>query len=311
MARHSKEKINQAEQLYKAGRNPTEIAEEIGVPAGTVRQWKVTYCWNGETNHTPKFHRGQNAEKEKEIEAMIDSVNANEELNENERLFCLCYVHTFNATTSYQKSFSSNYNSAKAHGWEVLNRPRVRKEIERLKNIKNRSLLFDISDIVEKQMKIAFADITDYIEFGQEKVPVMSMYGPVQITDEDTGEKQTMTKTVNVVRFKESSEVDGGLIEKIKVGRDGSSIELADREKALKWLSDYFMANPLDRHRVEYDKRKLEISLIKAQSEIKSSGDSTPPDDGFLAALNDNARSLWDNLGDDSEEDWGNDLESN
>lgn len=306
--RHPKEKIKQAELLYKSGKKPAEIAQKINVPAGTVRQWKITYSWDGETNRKPKFRRGL---KEKEIDEMVESVNVNKELSDKEKLFCLCYVNTLNATMAYQRSFSSNYDSASAHGWEILSRPHVKKEIERLKNIKKKSLLFDITDIVEKQLKIAFADITDYVEFGQEEVPIMTKYGPAQITDEDTGEKKILTKKVNTVRFKESSEVDGGLIDKIKVGRDGASIELADREKALKWLSDYFMANPLDRHRIEYDKRKLEVALIKAQSEINDTGDNTQVDDGFLVALNNGAENHWSSQEDDSEEGWVDEVETN
>ena len=84
----------------------------------------------------------------------------------------------------------------------MLENDGVKKEIQRLKkNRLNREML-DESDIFQKYMDIAFSDVTDFVEFGQEDVPVMAVYGPVQVKDEETGEKKTLTKRVNVVRFK-------------------------------------------------------------------------------------------------------------
>ena len=62
--------------------------------------------------------------------------------------------------------------------------------------------MLDESDIFQKYMDIAFADITDFVEFGREEIPVMTMYGPLEIKDDETGEKIKVTKEVNTVRFK-------------------------------------------------------------------------------------------------------------
>ena len=77
----------------------------------------------------------------------------------------------------------------------------------------NRELLSE-ADIFQKYMDIAFSDITDYMEFGTEEVPVMTMYGPAKIKDEKTGKEKTLTKIVNVARFKDSANVDGTIIVK-------------------------------------------------------------------------------------------------
>ena len=34
-----------AEQLYRSGMRLVDIAEKLGVPAGTVRRWKSTHDW--------------------------------------------------------------------------------------------------------------------------------------------------------------------------------------------------------------------------------------------------------------------------
>ena len=99
--------------------------------------------------------------------------------------------------------------------------------------------MLDESDIFQKYMDIAFSDMTDYVKFGQETVPVMSAFGPVKVQNEETGAEEIMTKEVNVVRFRESSEVDGTLIAEIKQGKDGASIKLLDKMKAFDWISKH------------------------------------------------------------------------
>jgi phage terminase small subunit len=64
----------------------------------------------------------------------------------------------------------------------MLGNARVKKEILRLKKERLNREFFSESDIFQKYMDIAFADITDYLKFGTEEVPVMAMYGPVKIS---------------------------------------------------------------------------------------------------------------------------------
>jgi len=130
--------------------------------------------------------------------------------------------------------------------------------------------MLDESDIFQKYMDIAFSDITDYVTFGQEEVPVMAMYGPVEIKDEETGKKVPLTKRINVVKFKESSEVDGTLITEVKQGKDGASIKLADRMKALDWLAEHMdMATTEQRARIENIRAKTEQIKGAGQNETE------------------------------------------
>lgn len=280
-----------------------DIAEELGVSETLVRKWKSQDKWEKVTLPSGKSNGNEQKKKEKVIKKLLDEVDSNEELTERQRLFCLYYVSTFNATSSYQKAFDSIYSTANTEGAALLAKPCIRAEIKRLKDIKRMSLLLEIDDIVEKQMKIAFADMSDFIEWGREEEPVMAMYGPVTVTDEETGEKVPLTRTVNTLRFKESAEVDGTLVNEIKLGRNGTSIKLADRQKALQWLSDYFLANPMDRHKVEYDKRRAEIEVLKAENEMKDADGENMPDDGFIKALSASASSIWE-AADDSKDEW-------
>lgn len=200
---------------------------------------------------------------------MVVTDDQPEELTEKELLFCFYFVnvHQFNATQSYLKAFDCNYQTANKEAHKLLVKPGIRAEVERLKKIKYQSIMVQAEDLVEKHMRIAFASITDFVDFGQVEIPIISggqiLMMPHSIINGDTGQEETklfpVTKIVNDVRFKESAEVDGSLIKSIKVSRDGASIELHDPQKSMDWLERYFAWNPMDRHKVAFDKAKLKL----------------------------------------------------
>ena len=274
MARAPDERIEQAKAMYLKGMKLVEIASQLNVSEGTVRSWKSRYKWDcnvaNKKRNVAKRKKEENSKSEKAIADEVNQVLENTDLTDKQRLFCLHYVKCFNATKAYQKAYKCDYLSAKAHGYELLQSVAVCKEIKRLKqNRLNREML-DESDIFQKYMDIAFSDITDYVEFGQEEVPVMAVYGPVQVKDEKTGEKKTLTKRVNVVRFKDSEEIDGTIISEVKQGKDGASIKLADRMKALDWLAEHMdMATTEQRARIENIKAKTEQIKGAGQNETE------------------------------------------
>lgn len=240
MPRKSDAKIEQAKGLYLNGKKLIEIANTLEVPEGTVRSWKNRYKWDQDPNATLQKNKCNVAkEKKKKTRAVAEEVNEvleNTDLTDKQQLFCCLYVKCFNATKAYQKAYGVDCYTAQAAGVRMLRNVKVKDEIQRLKqNRLNREMLSE-EDIFQKYMDIAFADITDYVEFGRETVPVMGPFGPVTVKNEETGEKVEVKKEINVVRFKESTEVDGTLISEIRQGKDGASIKLADRMKAMEWL---------------------------------------------------------------------------
>jgi phage terminase small subunit len=193
----------------------------------------------------------------KEEEALTEG------LTEKQKLFSEIYVQNFNAT---QAAIKAGYpvESARYIGYENLTKPHIRSYVEALKELKRAALLLSEDDIVERYMRIAFADITDFLDFGRTTVPVMAMYGPLTVKNPNTGEDVVVTKDVNDVRFKESWMVDGGIVSQVKMGKDGASIKLEDRMKALEWLSAHFIMNPMDKHKVEYENKRLILEQQKA-----------------------------------------------
>jgi phage terminase small subunit len=166
---------------------------------------------------------------------------------------------------AYVKAFNCSYDAALKNSYRLMENEGIRKEIQRLKREKKKSILISKDDIIDRYMKIAFSDMTDFAEWGVETVPVIGQFGPVQVKNEETGEKEILTQEVNKVKFKESNNVDGGLIREIKQGRDGTSIKLEDRLKALEWLANFFEMNPMDKHRKDFDKNKLQIQTEQLQ----------------------------------------------
>lgn len=265
----SKDKMKKAKDLYKQkGMKLVDIAKKLDVPPGTVRRWKSTYDWDGERSDdkSERSVKKKNARK-KEIPKEVKQVMSNTSLNDKQRLFCLYYSRSFNATRSYQKAYGVDYLAASANGPRLIGNDRVKDEINRLKEERYAKELLKPEDIFQKYMDIAFADITDYVEFGREEAPVMGAFGPVEIKDEDTGEKTTLTKIVNTVRFKESNEIDGTIISEVKQGRSGATIKLHDRMKALQWLTEHM--------NMATEEQQARIAALRKQAEDKNNSDKS------------------------------------
>ena len=68
-----------------------------------------------------------------------------------------------------------------ANGYKTLRNAQIKNEINSLKQGRlNREFLTE-EDIFQKYMDIAFSDITDYVSFGTEEIPLIGMNGPVKI----------------------------------------------------------------------------------------------------------------------------------
>lgn len=264
MARAPDQRVQQAEAMFLAGKKLVEIANELNLPEGTVRRWKSTYKWGSERsekkserseNKCERSEKKANVRKKKEevVAEEVIQVIENPNLTDKQRLFCIRYVRCFNATRSYQKAYNSSYETAMVEGCKLLRNPKVRAEITRIKQDRLNREMLDEHDIFQKYMDIAFSDITDYVEFGREEIQAMGAFGPIQVEDPATGKKVPLMKTVNSVRFRESDVVDGTIITEVKQGRDGASIKLADRMKALEWLADHMdLATPEQRARIDH-----------------------------------------------------------
>ncbi|MGI6151796.1 MAG: terminase small subunit [Christensenellales bacterium] len=269
MARPRNPNRDKARELWEAdkSRSLASIAAELGLPASRIRKWKYEDKWEQSDKgalRNAKKERSVSKSTEAKLVAMVEE---NEDLTDKQRAFCLHYVKSFNATRSYQKAYGCSYEVANAEGPKLLVNPRIRNEIKRLKTARNEAMLMDAEDVVALHWRIAFASLDDFVEWGRAEVPVMALYGPVEVENPETGEKEPLMREINDVRFRESSEVDGQIVQEVKLGRDGASIKLADRQRSLAFLERYFELNPMDRHKKAYDLAKLELEHKRSAAE--------------------------------------------
>lgn len=266
MARARSPARDEAKKLYlesKGKMKLVDIAARLNILDTQVRKWKSQDKWEQELkgmlpNNKRNVTNKKNIKKESIIEEVKEVVE-NSELTDKQKLFCIYYIRCFNATKAYQKAYDCKYDVANAEGYKLLVKPCVKEEIQKLKQAKLNRVMISEDDIFQKYIDIAFSDITDYLEFGQEEREVMGAFGPIK--DEDGN---VVTKIVNVVKFKSSNEIDGTLINEVKQGKDGASIKLQDKMKALQWLSDRLDLIPtLSREKLEIEKQKVEIARNK------------------------------------------------
>lgn len=288
MPRAKNAKAEVARKLYEQGILLKDIAEQLDVPEGTVRSWKKRYDWDNATLQKPECNVAKESARKKKVQQAVAadtaSVSKNPDLNEKQRLFCLYYVRCFNATKAYQKAYGCSYEAAVKSGSRMLTFVDIRTEIQSLKQSRLNRELLDEHDIFQKYMDIAFADITDFVQFGQEEQYVIGQFGLVQVEDPVTGKKAPLKQKVNTVRFRESDSIDGTLITEVKNGKNGASIKLADRMKALEWLAEH-----MD---IATEEQKARIAVLK----MKSAGDEPEDiDTSYVDALKDLAAKVWTN----------------
>lgn len=238
-----------------------DIAAELGVLDTQIRKWKSTDKWDYELKGTlPKGKRNvtinekaANKSSKHNIDEDVETVIENDELNDKQKLFCLYYVKQFNATKAYQKAYDVDYKTAASNAYRLMDNEGVNREIQRLKQNKLNRAMLSTDDIFQKYIDIAFSDITDYLIFGQEEIPVINAFGPV--VDKDG---EPVTRMVNTVKFRTWANVDGSLISEISQGKDGAKLKLLDKMKALQWLSDRVDLLPVEvQERLKIEKAKL------------------------------------------------------
>lgn len=257
MARSPNQKAEKARELYKGGMKLVEIASQLEVPAGTVRRWKSTYHWDGKQQSERSEKKSERSESKKSVmkKAVADEVKQmiqNTDLTDKQQLFCIHYIRCFNATKAYQKAYGCGYTTAVTNGPALLGNTRIKEEILQLKQDRlNREFLSE-SDIFQKYMDIAFADINDFVDIS-----------------------------AGFVTAKDG--IDGTIVSEVSNTQSGVKIKLADRMKALQWLTDH-----MD---LATEKQKAEIALLKAK--VQTDDGEEIADDGFLDALNGTAAEDW------------------
>lgn len=196
------------------GEVSVKVLSRVGkVPQSYVRQWIKSEGW-GKYVHEDEGDKINLSPQTKEF---IRSSAETYGLDEREELFCYHYLKVMNAT---QAAMRAGYSSAYAYnkGYQLLKDERIRNFLRDAKAQMCEELFLDPLDVVRMWAKIAMADMNDYV----------SVSG-------------------GGVILRGSANTDGQLVTKIKEGKDGVTIELADKMRALDRLSSYFKVLPQDK----------------------------------------------------------------
>jgi phage terminase small subunit len=254
------EKYELAEKDYMAGMKYKDIGEKYDVSINTVKSWKTRHKWSKDAAVKSVHTKQERVHTKKEPkEPVVES----DELTEKQRLFCIYYIKYFNATKAYQKAYECAYTTAMVEGHRALRNPKLSKEIDRMKAEQTTELKLDVKDIIQKYIDIAFADITDYLKFGREEEIVYNERGEPEL-DANSNVK---TQAYNYVHLNDSSEIDGTILTEVKQGRDGITVKLADKMKALEMLAKYTdLLSERELHLMQTEKVKADAEFAKERA---------------------------------------------
>lgn len=190
--------------------------------------------------------------------------DAIEGLTEKQIKFCEVYVLNYNISIALRKAGYESETSGAAY--RIRQKPGCKRYIQWLKARMLHDTLINGEDIINQWIKIAFADMTDFVDINK--------FG---------------------ITLKPVREMDGQLVKSIKSGRDGVSIELYDKLKALDSLAKYTEDMPKD-YKQKIEERKME--LMEQEFELKKSiydmENKIEKDDGFVEALKQSAKIVWE-----------------
>lgn len=252
-------KWNQAYNDYQNGKKYKDIATKYDVSINTVKSWK-SRKWNAPPEKKGATKKEKVAHK-KEVQPVID----NDDLTEQQKLFCLYYLQHFNATKAYQQAYQCAYTTARTEGSRALANPNIKKELHRLKAELQQDTFVGVKDLIQEYVKQAFSDITDFVEFSssEHKLYTYNDAGEKQeVYNEFTGELETYKSSQ--VSLKSSEEVDGTLIQEVKKGKDGVSVKLYDKQKAMSELLKFFTVDELKQAQIRKVQSEADIIENKA-----------------------------------------------
>ena len=253
-------KRQQAFEMYKEHKGKidlVEIANSLGSPPGTVRGWKSKDKWDEQLGGTlqqkkrsvPK--KKPERSKEKHIELVID----NDELTEAQKMFCLHYLQHFNATKAYMQVYQCDYRTANVNSSRMLVNASIKKELHRLKAELQKEAYVTVEDIIHEYAKQFGADITDIVKVGLSEYQLRDKTGKRMV---DKNGKPIMAM-YNDVYIESSDNFDGGLVKKISQGKDGISVEMYDKQKAMSELMKYLGGDELRQAQINKLNKSMEV----------------------------------------------------
>jgi phage terminase small subunit len=174
-------------------------------------------------NISEALERGKTMDKDKKTE---------QPLKDKQLAFCREYIVDLNQT---QAAIRAGYSekTAGATASRLLKNVKIQDEINRLKEERAERTGITADEVVEHLARIAFMDIKAVLDWE-------TKYINTEIgRDFRTGDRVISKIPVTQLSLKDMNEVDGRLIQSVKMGKHGISVELPDKMKALEMLAKH------------------------------------------------------------------------
>lgn len=200
--------------IQKKGEVSIPVLSRRGkVPPGYIRQWMKDENWVDMIMEDP----GDKIQTSKSTKEFVEKTGRDFGLTEQEEKFCYHFYKTKNATMAANRAGYGISHSPQV-GDKLLHQKKIQEFLRAIQAQACQEVFVETLDIIRMWAKIAFADMNDYVQIN-----------------------------TNGVGLRSSAVTDGQIITEIKEGRDGITIKLADKMKALDRLSSYLQVLPGDK----------------------------------------------------------------
>lgn len=210
--------------------------------------------------------QNSNIEEDSTTETTEEETTENQALTGKQVKFCKEYIIDFNATRA---SISAGYSTKTARqiGYENLTKPYIQAEIKLQCDKLIHKLEISITRIVMEYAKIAFSDITFFMDIGRKKKSWVDKKGKKQ------------SATIDYAQLKKGMVLDGSLIQEIKSTDWGLSVKLYDKMKALEALAKISgLFNDEHKKMIEIEK----LRVIQEKLKLEQSRNDKNTDNGNL-----------------------------
>ncbi len=282
------------ENLKRAQQEKSTVKQQENTKKGykAATKQKFDECNKVSKEKTEKMFKPQkkqsiihNSEKPKRTTQTADM------LSKEELLFCASYLKSYNAENAARYA---GYDKSECleKGYELLQSEKVKKHIRKIKKKQQSSMFADGSEVLQKYMDIAFADIFDFVSLSSV---------PITAEDIENSPAGIFIKTCDKIQVFLPDVVSGSLIAEIRQSKDGVTIKFSDRLKALEWLTAYHELNPADVHKREAERRKISIAAARLctqsteeEDELQAKNSDTVTADNYNEALQNTGAFEWE-----------------
>ncbi|MEC5117812.1 terminase small subunit [Lactiplantibacillus plantarum] len=253
---------NRVKQEYETSSTTLKsLAEKYQVKATTLRSRKNREHWQRATKKVATRHNNVATQ-------ISDELEANSELTEKQKLFCLFYLQRFNATWAYQQAYKVSHEVALRAGPRLLGNVGVKRQLTELKNQQRADLYVTADDIAHEYAKQAFASLGDVLDYKVHEELVTDTDGNVFLDTDDNPVK----KHVADIYLKPSNQIDWSLVQDIHRGKDGLVVKLYDKQKALDSLSKLIGTDNDNVNEQRIRKLKADADIAEAKAKLLRGG---------------------------------------